>query len=65
MAFIRVENAHSAEERRAVWAVNQAAFARADEADLVDKLRDGGFAILSLVAVRDGEIIGHILFSRM
>lgn len=65
MAFIRVENAHSAEERRAVWVVNQAAFARADEADLVDKLRDGGFAILSLVAELDCGIVGHILFSRM
>jgi putative acetyltransferase len=62
---IRMENAGSIEERAAVWAINEAAFARADEADLVDKLRGDGHAILSLVAELNSSIIGHILFSRM
>ena len=34
-----------------------------DEARLVDQLRDGGFARLSLVAVLNDHVIGHVLFS--
>ena len=33
------------------------------EQDLVDALRAGGHCALSLVAVQDNEIVGHILFS--
>jgi putative acetyltransferase len=43
--------------------VNRQAFGREDEARLVDLLRDGGYGRLSLVAVLDGAIVGHILFS--
>jgi len=49
----------------AVAALNRAAFARTEEADLVDRLRAAGRAAASLVAVRDGAVLGHILFSRV
>jgi putative acetyltransferase len=52
-------------DRREVWQVNAAAFGRSDEADLVDRLRDEGVVLLSLVAELRGQIVGHILFSRM
>ena len=45
--------------------VNEAAFGRSDEADLIDGLRAEGAVLLSLVAELDGQIAGHILFSRM
>jgi putative acetyltransferase len=47
----------------AIRRVNQEAFGRASEADLVDALRAHGRVSLSLVAERDGAIVGHILFS--
>jgi putative acetyltransferase len=59
---IRSEAEH---EREAVHHVNQAAFDGDAEANLVETLRDGGFAEVSLVAEVDGVIIGHILFSRL
>jgi putative acetyltransferase len=52
-------------DREQVRKVNEAAFARSDEADLIDRLRVEGAVLLSLVAEIDGQIIGHILFSRM
>ena len=45
--------------------VNEAAFAGAEEADLVDALRQEGVVLLSLVAEVERRIVGHILFSRM
>jgi putative acetyltransferase len=42
-----------------------AAFQRADEAVLVDHLRSNGECIIALVAVDRGEIVGHVLFSKM
>lgn len=51
------------QDRAAIWHTNQAAFQGDAEANLVDALRDGGFAEVSLVAEVDGEIVGHILFS--
>jgi putative acetyltransferase len=41
------------------------AFQRPDEAVLVDRLHANGECVISLVAVDGGEIVGHILFSRM
>ena len=41
------------------------AFGREEEGRLVDSLRDGGFARLSLVALEDGPFVGHILFSEL
>ena len=53
------------QDRAAVWSVNQQAFGGDDEANLVEALRDGGFVEVSLVAELDGQIVGHILFSRV
>lgn len=53
----------TAADRDAVRHVNEQAFGRADEADLVDALRAGGYVQVSLVAQLDGRIVGHILFS--
>ena len=47
----------------AIRDVNLAAFPKAAEAKLVDELRANGKATLSLVAIREDRIIGHILFS--
>ncbi len=54
-----------ADDRQSIWNVNQAAFGGDAEANLVDALRDGRFSVVSLVAERDSEIVGHILFSRV
>jgi putative acetyltransferase len=43
--------------------VNELAFEQPDEADIVDRLRESCDDLLSLVAVRDQNVVGHILFS--
>lgn len=62
---VRSENPGDLAERSAVRSVNEAAFGRPDEADLVDALRSEQVILASLVAERDHQIVGHILFSRM
>lgn len=52
-------------DHAAVRAIIEAAFARPEEADLVDRLRSNGDREVSLVAVEGDEVVGHILFSRM
>ena len=52
------------EDRERVRAVEEAAFGRPDEADIVDALRGDPAWALSLVALADGELVGHLLFSR-
>ena len=47
----------------AIREVNRWAFGREDESRLVDALRDGGYARLSLVAEENGQVVGHVLFS--
>jgi putative acetyltransferase len=47
----------------AIRRVLEAAFPTPAEAHLVGLLRDGGHLGVSLVAERDGEIVGHIAFS--
>ena len=47
----------------AVHRVNESAFETHLEVDLVDALRRQEPAVLSLVAVRDGSVVGHIMFS--
>lgn len=47
----------------AVRRVNEAAFKRPDEADIVDRLRAHAASYLALVAVDEGEVVGHIAFS--
>ncbi len=49
----------------AVRELNRLAFGQDDEANLVDALRAGGYTRLSLVAERDGTVVGHLLFSRL
>jgi putative acetyltransferase len=51
------------EEQVAIRQVNTLAFGRPNEADLVDTLRERGQPLVSLVAVEDGRIVGHIFFS--
>lgn len=53
----------TSDDRHAVRVVNRLAFGQDDEARLVDALRDGGHARVSLVADEDGLVVGHILFS--
>lgn len=50
-------------DHEAVRRVNRLAFGQDAEAHLVDALRDGGFARVSLVAEKEGQVVGHILFS--
>ncbi len=52
------------EDRDAVRRVEEAAFGRSDEADIVDALRTDPAWTLSLVALIGGEIVGHLLFTR-
>jgi len=53
------------EDCAAIRLVNEEAFGRPDEADLVDRLRAQGVVLASFVAEVEGLIVGHILFSRM
>ena len=47
----------------AVRRVNELAFGRTDEAALVDRLRLATEPQISLVAVENGQVVGHIFFS--
>lgn len=47
----------------AVHRVNELAFNRPDEANLVDALRRSARPFISLVVESDGRIVGHIFFS--
>ena len=51
------------QDRDAVHLLNLAAFDDGPEADLVDKLRVACEEYLALVAVEDGSVVGHIVFS--
>jgi putative acetyltransferase len=52
-------------DREQVRTVNEAAFERTDEADLIDRLWVEGAVLASFVAEVDSQIVGHIMFSRM
>jgi putative acetyltransferase len=60
-----VIRAETSDDLGSIRDVNRRAFGRDDEARLVDALRDGGYARLSLVAEADGQVVGHILFSEL
>jgi len=49
----------------AIRIVEEVASGRADEARLIDDLRDAGDSVFSLVAVDGDTVVGHVLFSRM
>jgi predicted N-acetyltransferase YhbS len=48
------------EDIPAIRQVNMLTFGQPNEADLVDALRRAGVLLLSLVAVKDDLIVGHI-----
>jgi putative acetyltransferase len=50
-------------DHEAVRQVNRLAFGHEAEARLVEALRAGGFARVSLVAEVNGQVVGHIMFS--
>jgi putative acetyltransferase len=54
-----------AKDAAGIRAVHLAAFPTPIEADLVEALVREGDAVVSLVAERQGEIVGHVLLSRM
>ncbi|MBN2592960.1 MAG: N-acetyltransferase [Sedimentisphaerales bacterium] len=60
MSIIRREQPRDFPE---IHQVNVRAFGREQEALIVDKLRKNCNSILSLVALTDGKVVGHILFS--
>jgi putative acetyltransferase len=52
-------------DREAIRLVEEHAFGQRSEAGLVDAIVAQGDAIVELVAVEDGQVVGHILFSRL
>jgi len=60
MVIIRQERQ---EDIASIHQVNARAFSSIGEAHLVDKLRSRHQIILSLVAIEDEQIVGHILFT--
>ena len=58
--IIRPEQPSDIEE---IKRINIEAFGSDAEADLVDALRDTGIPLISLVAIKEDELVGHILFS--
>ncbi len=50
-------------DRDAVYAINESAFETPSEANLVDTLREQAQPVVSLVAERNGKVVGHIIFS--
>jgi putative acetyltransferase len=57
----------NAADHAMIRAVTAAAFdtSRYDEAGIIEGVRAEGLVLVELVAEDDGEIIGHVLFSRM
>lgn len=53
------------ENHAAIRRVHLEAFPTAAEADLVERLRLDGDAVIELVADRAGDVIGHVMLSRM
>lgn len=52
-------------DHAAIREVVAAAFEKTDEADLVERLREAGDVVFELVEEDGGEIVGHILYSRL
>jgi len=53
------------EDINGISSVLEKAFGQPNEAKLVNALREHGKHVLSLVALKDGEIVGYILFTRV
>lgn len=58
-----IVRAEKTEDRDDIHGVNELAFGRPDEAELVDALRANASPTISLVAVVDEQLAGHIFFS--
>lgn len=54
-----------ASDHDAIAGILEAAFSQADEARLVDRLRADGDVLFELVAEREAQVVGHILYSRL
>ena len=52
-------------DSEAVFHLISSAFGQSAEAELVEELRRAGDGVISLVAEKDSEIVGHVLLSRM
>jgi putative acetyltransferase len=50
---------------KAVYQVVSSVFGQSAEAELVEELREAGDCAVSLVADEDGQIVGHVLLSKM
>lgn len=59
-ASVRLEEAR---DQLAVHTINSAAFGRAEEARLVDLLRERAEPLVSLVAEEGAVVVGHIMFT--
>jgi predicted N-acetyltransferase YhbS len=53
------------DDAAAIRRIHEAAFERAEEADLVEALTHDGDAEVSLVSESGGEVVGHVLLSRV
>ena len=51
------------EDYEAVRTINDMAFGQSTEGKIVDKIRSACKETLSLVAVKEGKVVGHIFFS--
>lgn len=51
------------EDIEAIRRVNEQAFGQPAEANIVNKLRQNCLDLLYLVAIQEGRVVGHILFS--
>lgn len=60
MPILRVEQPRDV---TGIHRVNELAFARPEEADVVDRLRQASVPFVSLVAEDGGAIVGHVLFT--
>ena len=52
-----------ADDVAAIRNVNRRAFGQDHEGNIVDALRSNGAALLSLVAILDDQVVGHIMYS--
>ena len=57
---IRIEKSTDVDK---IWNINAEAFETEAETNLVNALRDSGVSYISLVAEKDNELVGHILFT--
>jgi putative acetyltransferase len=60
-----VVRAESPSDFRDIRRLVEAAFGRPDEADLVERLRADGAAVVAAVAIDSERVIGHLMLSRM